>query len=908
MPSRLERWLLLALAVALLLPVSGAAGQGTQLASRGPRFLLAGWSPSLDQDASRAPVLHRRVSLDLSGVTLDEALKEITRQGGLEISYSPRVVPLDRSVSLHAREITVAAALTELLLDAAVDVSVATGGQLALIQRVRTAAPTAPDTGAVAGRVTDAASGLPLVGATVSGEGTRLSAATNADGRYRIAGLAAGTYTVRARYIGYTPASAAIEIRAGEEATADFSLAKSAQELKQVVVTGTIVPTEVKALPTPVSVIDESDVASQRPHSVMELFRQAVPTAVSWDDASVPYYTAFSVRGASTLGGEIGQMKVLVDGVEVASPSVAAVDPNSIARVEVIRGPQAAAIYGSDAIGGVIQIFTKRGDSTASHPEVEVGAAFGLVQTPYPAFDGVLRQNYTASLRGGGPGVSYNVGGGYGHTADYLPAGELSRQSNPSVYGGIHLVRGIISADVSGRYYTQNNPIVANPGLAETGFFYVAHPFYQPQQRQNQTIGARVGVVATSWWRQVLTLGFDRATQDIAQSQPRRTYAGDTLLTVVDQAQTKAAIGYNSTVSGPMGSGVTGSLTAGFDHYSLPVRSWSTTGALNTSGSIQIASGSPVSAARTLTNNTGYFAQTQLGYRDALFLTAGLRAEQNSSFGDSLGTPVSPRVGLSYARPIGQVTLKLRGSWGEAIRAPSPRDKLAMVSAASITLANPTLGPERQKGWDAGVDAAFGDHASLSLTYYDQTADNLIQFVRLPGTTVPTFQAQNVGRVTNRGVEIEGMASVGPARFKANYGYVRARIEQLAPNYTGDLQVGDQTLITPKHTAGASLVVTPFARTALSAGLTYVGSWNNYNYVAFYSCFGGKGPCQPTSRGYIGAYPGFIKLNAGMSQQITRFASGFVSVDNLTNNQAFEASDLAPVIGRITTVGLQLRY
>jgi hypothetical protein len=112
MQSRLERWLLLALAGALLLPVSGAAGQEAQLASRGPRFLLAGWLPGLEQDASGAPVLHRRVSLDLSSVTLDEALKEITRQGGLEISYSPRLVPLDRSVSLHAREITVAAALT----------------------------------------------------------------------------------------------------------------------------------------------------------------------------------------------------------------------------------------------------------------------------------------------------------------------------------------------------------------------------------------------------------------------------------------------------------------------------------------------------------------------------------------------------------------------------------------------------------------------------------------------------------------------------------------------------------------------------------------------------------------------------------------------------------------------------
>src|ERR1041385_718804 len=133
-PRWLRSWLLVLVA---LIPVHSAVCQQTQLASRGPRFLLAASSPTLEQDASNAPVLHRRVSLDLSGVTVDQALKEITRQAGLEISYSPRVVHLERSVSVHAREITVAAALTEVLLDAAVDVSVASGGELALVRRAR---------------------------------------------------------------------------------------------------------------------------------------------------------------------------------------------------------------------------------------------------------------------------------------------------------------------------------------------------------------------------------------------------------------------------------------------------------------------------------------------------------------------------------------------------------------------------------------------------------------------------------------------------------------------------------------------------------------------------------------------------------------------------------------------------
>ena len=116
---------------------SDAAGQQHHSSSRGPRFLLATWSGGPELDASGAAVLRRRVSLALSDVTVGDALKELTDQADLEISYSPSAVPLDRTVSLHAEDITVAAALTEVLLDIPVDVSVTTGGQLALVRRVR---------------------------------------------------------------------------------------------------------------------------------------------------------------------------------------------------------------------------------------------------------------------------------------------------------------------------------------------------------------------------------------------------------------------------------------------------------------------------------------------------------------------------------------------------------------------------------------------------------------------------------------------------------------------------------------------------------------------------------------------------------------------------------------------------
>jgi outer membrane receptor protein involved in Fe transport len=912
MSRRLTRSWSMMLALSLM-AVPGAVGQQAQFASRGPRFLLASWPTAIELDASSAPVLRKRVSLDLIGSTIGQALKEITRQADLEISYSPGLIPIDQPVTVRAQDITVAAALTEVLEDVPVDVSVTVGGELALVRRTRQTMTAAPvDTGDVAGRVTDRATGAPLAGATLTVDSVGATASTSADGRYRIIGLRPGTYLIRARYVGYTPASLTVVVTADHEVAADFSLQRLAQELDQVVVTGTIVPTEVRALPTPVSVRGEPESAQQRPRTVQALLRQAVPGAVSWDQVNNPFYTALSVRGASTLSGFVGQMKVFVDGIEIANPSNAAVDPSSIEQVEVIRGPQAAAIYGSDAIGGVVQIFTKRGTAMLPRPQLDADAALGTIRTPYAGFGSVLRQKYEASVRGASSEVSYNLGAGYSRTGDYLPNGELSAQSNPSVYGGMRFGRGMVTVDLSARHYTQNNPAVLNPGLSQTGYAFFSRPFRQDQQVRSLTVGGRLTVATTEWWRQNVTLGVDNLVSKFEYTQPRRVTPEDTLLAVSELTRTKMSIGFNTSLQGPVAPHVSASAVLGVDHWSLPYSQFGTSGALTTTGAIQVAPDYAISASRTTTTNTGYFAQAQLGFREVLYLTGGLRAEQNSDFGDRAGTPLSPRVGLSYAPSaplLGKIQLKLRTSWGRAIRAPSPGYKSESGQGTfDFRVANPALGPERQRGWDAGADLVFGRRGTLSMTYYDQTAEDLIQVVQLQSTAVPTSQAQNVGQVKNRGVELEGRLSIGPLALRGQYAYTKARIERLAADYQGDLRVGDQTLLTPKHTAGGSGALAPYAGMTISAGVTFVGSWKDYDYLAEFRCFAGTDACRQDFRDYFVSYPAFVKLNASVFQQITPFVAGFLSVDNLTDNNTYEVNNLYPVMGRIVTIGAHFRY
>jgi outer membrane receptor protein involved in Fe transport len=887
-------------ATGVLMPGT-AVGQRVELAMAGPQpHFVAAWAPKKEREAERSAALAGRVSLELAGVSLDEALKALTNQAGLKITYSSAILPAGKRVTIKAGDIAVITALTEMLFRSGLDVVVDQDGTLALMS-CKHSAPTreVQDSGTIVGTVTDKATGAPIAAATVLVDGTKWSTTTNGEGSYRIAGVEPGTHTVRARYIGYAVLSASVTVKAEAEVTANFALVKSVQVLDEVVTTGTLVPTEVKALPSPVTVISEEEITLQRPRTIQELLRQAVPGAVSWDYSAHPANADLSVRGATTLVPGGNQMKVFVDGLETSRPVYLLVDPASIERIEVIRGPQAAAIYGSDAIGGVVQVFTKRGENL-DRPQLTAQAEVGMVNTPYEGVDDALRQIYSASVRGGGNDVSYHVGANYSRTGNWVPNGEQSSQSSPSVHGGARWARGILSVDVSGRYAVQNNPDVFNPAFLETGFAFYSKPLYSPTQYANLAAGVRLNLNPVPWWQHTVTAGVDQTTNEQTQSRPRLTTPVDTLLRVFNNNWTKRSIAYNNSVQGELGSSaLSGSLTTGIDHYFNPETSFGTGSATSTTGTLA----GPINAYRLVTKNTGYFAQGQLALHDALFLTAGLRAEQNTGFGDSLGTPVSPRAGVSYAREVGHTALKLRGSWGRAIRPPLPNLRVALGPTVAP---NPNLGPERQQGWDAGIDAAFGSRGSLSVTYYNQTAENLIQGVRLPEAPLIT-RFENVGRVKNMGVEIEGSVSVSFLRLKANYAYSRSRVDDLGPAYTGTLRVGDQMYRIPKHTAGALLTVTPRARTTLTAGAAYVGDFTETDAVALFRCAGGTGPCQPNFN-FITAYPGFIKLNASITHEITTGLEGFVSFDNLTNSDAAEGVNFYPVMGRISTVGFRFQH
>ncbi len=872
----------------------GQSATAQELAQdRAPRFLLALDSRLTPVDIERTPLLGRRLSLSLNGATIKEALGEIGRQSGLRLAYGDDLLPPDARVHLRAEGITVVAALTDVLFDTDVDVVFSPNGRATLVRR-----PDRTQGGTVTGRVTDAKTSRAIPNVSVFLEGTRWRATTREDGGYRVTDVAPGTYILTASRIGYARQSQSVTVGAGQEVTVDLALQAAATELEQVVVTGTVVPTERKAVPTPISVITGDEMEQKGYQRLDQIFRGDMPGAIAWDNGALNYTSDINIRGSSRLG--FGYVKTYVDGIEIADPRyLVTIDPSSIDRIEVLRGPQGSTIYGSDASGGVMQIFTRKGEFDTRSPQFEAMASAGLIESPWVQ-KSHLDEHHSLAVTGGLPGFSYRIGGDYFHQGEWAPG---FHTNNTSLDGGVRGTQGPLTVELSARYYGQIFGWPLDPRFRDAGYTYFSKPFDQTDDIKQETYGIALTYMATSHWQHNLTLGYDGNAADYYLNRPRFTTPGDSFVFVESFDVRKVSLGYHSTYSVPVGRAVQSSLTAGADYWSYHLSAFYAASAAASSGVIL----SPSYGLRSKYDNTGYFAQEQLGLWDRLFVTVGLRAEDNQNFGKDFGLAWAPRVGVSYVHDIDNLAVKARVAYGRGIRPPPPGDADAVATPYAKNLANPNLGPERQVGTDGGFELYLNRTGSIGVTYYNQRATDLIDYVLVnPSTTPPQYQYQNVGRIRNKGWEFEGRMHAGPWSLTGTYSVTTSVVQQLSPTYTGDLQPGDQMLHIPKHTAGATLSYS-LARTAVTLGLTHVGSWIESDNFALYGDYYGGQPYRGSGRDYWTTYPAFTKVNISVSQTVTKRFSLFLRSDNLTNNSAFEHDNLNLTSGRVTTIGVRTK-
>src|SRR5881296_3080457 len=349
--NRLPSFLvMLALALALFPRTAAAQYGGDPSDSRAPRFLLAMAErrAPVPVDLKRSWVLRQPLSLALDGVTLKEALAEISRQARLNLVYADDDLPIAATVNLRADRITVAAALTDVLLDAGVDVVFRPDGP-------------AVQLGSIAGRVTATETGAPLPRAIVSVTGTRLTAETDTAGRYVIGSVPVGTHRVRARMLGYTPADTSVVVAEGQEAVVNFQLKAQAIELEAVVAVG-YGEKRREDLTGAVGTVSSQALESRPITNTLSALQGALPGLIVQRSGGQPGVEDFdlNLRGVSSANGGNTPL-VLIDGVP---GNLDLLNPADIESITALKDA-AASIYGARAADGALLVTTRRGTRTA---------------------------------------------------------------------------------------------------------------------------------------------------------------------------------------------------------------------------------------------------------------------------------------------------------------------------------------------------------------------------------------------------------------------------------------------------------------------------------------------------------------------------------------------------------------
>jgi TonB-linked SusC/RagA family outer membrane protein len=240
-------------------------------------------------------------------------------------------------------------------------------------------------TGTVTGRVTDAASGTPLANTTVRVVGTQLGGLTGEDGNYTLRGIPAGTVNVQFGRIGYEARSQSVALTAGQTATLNVTLTSAAFSLSAVVTTVTGQQRKVELANTTAQ-INLGDKIADLPTPTMGAVLSGRAAGVQVvNGGAVGAGSRVRIRGQSSLS-LTSEPVVIIDGVRVTSSVASAatggdqfgtgvgtggaapsrlddINPEEIESIEIIKGPSAATLYGTEAANGVISITTKKGKS-----------------------------------------------------------------------------------------------------------------------------------------------------------------------------------------------------------------------------------------------------------------------------------------------------------------------------------------------------------------------------------------------------------------------------------------------------------------------------------------------------------------------------------------------------------------
>jgi iron complex outermembrane recepter protein len=703
-------------------------------------------------------------------------------------------------------------------------------------------------------------------------------------------------------------------------------------ELDRVVVTGTADGGAQRALPVALAVIDGNEARRAGLHDLASAFAAAAPGVWAWEQSPASLIARYgSVRGASSFGATYPKM--YVDGIAVANPLlVTQFDPESVDRIEVIRGPQGAALYGADAISGVLNIVTRHDGVDAGEPRVRLRTSAGYSTSDF-ASSGVLVQDHHLSFGAGSGLRTAQFGLGLGSLGAFY-AGAASHALQASAGArliGEHTVLTGTARFVSGTVGATLNPLLVEAVLASGRPVNTAALEAQSQGMQGYTVGSTLRYAPNDRWTHTITAGIDGyALTHVANDFTPFPSSTDSALNASSGAANRTTLRASSVARFGQAETIGATLTVAAEHSALwqespDIRLGRGPFAHGTRDAREPAWLNSQVALATVVERTDWFndvglsSQFDLAIRRAWYVSAGLRVERNSGYVTSARAHALPMLGASWVHEMDGVTFKLRGAFGRGIRAPRTAARETLTGGFRAQTVVRDLAPEEQSGVEGGVDVLIGQHAALHVTRFDQRATGLIQQVVIPDSTSTTatslggglgLQYQNVGSITNRGWEVQATVRQGPLSGTVSYATVDSRVRALAAGYTGDLRTGDRTLGVPARTASASAAWSA-PTWELSVGVARAFDWIEYDRLSLATAYVGFNRADvplygADLRGYWRNYGGNTRLRATFTRAFARGVSFVISGENLLNFQRGEPDNATIVPGRTISTGLRL--
>jgi len=903
-------------------------------------------------------LLARPVTVAVDRVSMKRALQAIAANAHIDVQYQAEVLAAaPANITLRVTKVPLETALRMLFAGTSLHAIPLGEDRVAVVGGPGAEGVEVSST--IQGTVNDARTKRPVVGALVTLDDARRGVTTGDDGTFRMTGVTTGAHVLHVRKLQYARHTESITAVDGDVVLVNVKLEPSVNALEQVVVTGTVVATELKAVPNAITVITGKELEQRGITRIYEFFRGDVPglymNRTGQAAASNPGASGVYARGGTNLGNGQEGIKTYVDGVEIANRDyLGLIDPTSIERIEILTGPQASTIYGSNAINGVMQIFTKRG--TSVRPQVLAAVKSTWTQN---SFSSGLAPNHhaDATVSGLEGQLSYNVGGSWMYEGSWVP-GVLGQTL--SGFGGGRISRRKWTADASlsvlqGRNQAdggvqQVEDIFNSDGTDSYGGVVPTHLYRANTDRLSSLSGT---YTMTPWWSHTVQVGLDYLTTVSQLTQKTYGLPQDTGFSLGKETMTHFTAAYNTTVQIWLTSMARATVTVGADesHSADQDLYGNYIPASGTSGTYTSTDDGGWQYRQTRAHEHGGFLQSQFGVWDALFFTYGLRAVYNPNIGRDQNPNVEPRYGIAYTHDVAGLTAKVRASYGTATRPPRIGAKDERKGPAYVDLirhqlfgtnvtqlANPDLVPESQQGGEGGLDLYFGNRGSIETTHYNQTVNDLIvaptvdSVDRLPSWKsanpssrcaqaweCPLRQTQNlnIGSVRNLGWEMKGTLNISAFTATGTYSWTKSRLIGITPRYRSQF---------PYFFVGAPLFT--FAEHTYAIGLTYArgGTRIGYNlqgqgrvplssYDTFLYRLGTNLRLQSTNAPrvdvpdtYTEIVPGFALGDLNVSQQMTPWLEGLLEIHNVTNS--FQA-DINPVYaqsGRVTGVGFRFRF